>query len=273
MSVPQLVHPADVGVELSHDRSPGSRHRAVGDAGVVAPPSGPVLPGSVHRCADREGAGRVCGAYKAVISRSARRRRVLARAGHLGRFPEGSKAWAQALSAAQPGPGGVAVRVLRRAAVWAMRSRGLAGHDGADVQSPAAPGPGLRSHGDRKAMAAALKPVYTARDGDPAPALCSSPTPRWAGSTRPRPGWGTRVGPVHPVLGVRPGTEEGPVHDKRHRVLQPGDAQVPLDTDLVPERRCVVKTLWLAIVDAEASARSRLSRLVSPPVSGRACRG
>ena len=82
---------------------------------------------------------------------------------------------------------------------------------------------GYASYNDRKAMAAALKTVYTACDADAAYAALAdfsgTPLGRIPGRGR---GTGKGVGPVHPVPGIRARSPESPVYEECHRLVQPG---------------------------------------------------
>ena len=103
------------GVEITHHGVAGDRHRAGGHAGVAAPAAGafyPVLYVDALVAKVRDGSAVRNKALNIAVGIDTDGQ---ARAGHLGRAGRGRQGMAQARAAAEPGPGGSAVRVLRRA--------------------------------------------------------------------------------------------------------------------------------------------------------------
>ena len=78
------------------------------------------------------------------------------------------------------------------------------------------------SHDDRKSVAAALRPIYTAATAEAAARSWTlSRAPTGARSIRPRCGCGgTPWGTVHPVFGVPAGGAEDHLHHQRQRIVE-----------------------------------------------------
>src|SRR5215212_3208168 len=95
------------------------------------------------------------------------------------------------------------------------------------------------SYGDRKKVAAALRPIYTAPTVEAAETELlafaeSDPRPPLPGRGRDR---GQRLGAMHPLLGVRSRTPQNHLHHQRHRVAElptPENHQKPRS---LPHRR------------------------------------
>ena len=234
--------------------APSCRHETIskitdevarGGAGLAAPPAGGVLPGGLPRRAGGEGPRRRARAQQGRAHRRRRRHgRHQARAGDLG---------ADQPRARSSGPGSApSWPTAASRDVLIVCCDGLTGFPEAiEATWPQATVQTCVVHliraamrfvgySDRKAVAAALKPIYTAADADAAPDRAGrrSPTPTWAQQV-PRHGRDLRerLGTVHPVPGVPARAAPGHLHHQLDRVAElpaPQDHQEPRP---LPQRR------------------------------------
>mgnify|MGYP000904453882 CR=1 FL=1 len=123
-------------------------------------------------------------------------------------------------------------------------------------------------YADRKAVAAALIPVYTAVDVDAALAALAAFADSHLGQEVPGRGsdLGERLGPVHPVPGLRSRDSEGDLHRQQHRVVElPAAQDHPGTAARALNDAAVVKLLWLAIRSIEEKrAHQRATQTGTP---------
>lgn len=95
------------------------------------------------------------------------------------------------------------------------------------------------SYSDRKAVAAALKPIYTAPSADAARAESQGVHRLGVGQEEPHgdKGFRTGLGAVHPIPGVPARVTAGDLHDQLDRVAELPDAQGHQEPRPVPQRR------------------------------------
>ena len=120
------------------------------------------------------------------------------------------------------------------------------------------------SYGERKAVAAAIKPVYTAANAEAA---------RRVGRLR-RLGLGRRtlrdqgfrpvLGTVHPRFGVPPRAAASDLHDQLHRVAELPDAQGHQEPRPVPQRRRRSETALAGDLQHRRQTRRRTSQRTRP---------
>jgi len=94
------------------------------------------------------------------------------------------------------------------------------------------------SWNDRRAVAAALKPIYAAASAEAAQAALEAfETSPWGHKHPTRPVVAARLATRHPVLGVPTGSAPGDLYDQRHRESAHAAAQNHQDVWSFPERR------------------------------------
>ena len=120
------------------------------------------------------------------------------------------------------------------------------------------------SYGERKAVAAAIKPVYTAANAEAARAeLDAFAASGWGRRTLRDQGFRPVLGTVHPVLAF-PRAAASDLHDQLHRVAELPDAQGHQEPRPVPQRRRRSETALAGDLQHRRQTRRRTSQRTRP---------